>query len=362
MTGILTAADFALERADACLLDGRPEEAEAIYRQLLLEHPGHFALLLGVGRALEQQGRWVEAIAAYDEAIAANPGHALAFTRRAILAFRSAFGPPPAPLSPRPGALRVTMSTLGANGRFGNQLLQYGFLRMYAAEHGLAVEAPDWIGRDLFDFDDPLPQGPLPVVSERDEDLPASLNREVQQVHANTDLWGYCCYHTARLRRYRSLFRRLFKPGRRVAHLAVSAAERLRERGDTVVALHLRRGDFGYGNFWIAPCAWYAEWLDVIWERLSRPVLYVATDDLSAAAELRRFRPVTAADLPFAVPGAEFYIDFHILTEADALAISNSTFSFTAAMLNGRARSPMRPDRDRCGLVAFDPWDAPVLI
>lgn len=49
-------------------------------------------------------------------------------------------------------------------------------------------------------------------------------------------------------------------------------------------------------------------------------------------------------------------------TEADALATSNSTFSFTAAMLNERASAPVRPDREQRGLVAFNPWDAPVLL
>lgn len=354
--------DAELERADACLLEGRPAQAEAIYRGLLPHHPGNFAVLLGLGHALEQQGRWTEAAASYEAASAVNPGHAIAFTRRSIIAFRSAFGPPPAPVAPRPGVPRLTMSTLGANGRFGNQLLQYGFLRMYAAEHGLSVEAPDWIGRDLFDFDDPLPQGQLPTVSERDADLPASLNREVPQIYANADLWGYCCYHTSRLSRQRSIFRSLFKPGRRVARLAASVMESLRKKGDTIVAVHLRRGDFGTGRYWIAPCAWYADWLDAIWQGLRRPVLYVATDDLAVAAELARFQPVTSADLPVSAPGAEFYFDFHVLTEADALAISNSTFSFTAAMLNERASAPVRPDRDQRGLVAFNPWDAPVLL
>jgi hypothetical protein len=318
--------------------------------------------LIEQGFALEQQQRWAEAVAIYEQAIAANPGHALAFTRRALIVFRSAFGPPPGPAAPLPGRSRLTMSTLGANGRFGNQLLQYGFLRMYAAEHGLAIESPDWIGRDLFDFDDPLPQGPLPVVSERDVDLPASLNRKEPRVYADADLWGFCCYHTAQLQRYRDFFRGLFKPGRRVAGLASSAVESLRERGDTVVALHLRRGDFGSGRHWIAPCTWYAAWLDTLWEGLKHPVLYVATDDVAAAAELARFAPVTAADLPVAVRGAEFYVDFHVLTEADALAISNSTFSFTAAMLNARARVHMRPDPGRRELLAFDPWNAPVLL
>lgn len=362
MTAGPTPPDHDLARADACLRAGRAVEAEAHYRRLLSDHPENFQLLLRLGHALERQHRAEEAIAAYDRAIAVNPGHALPFTRRTVLAFRRAFGPPPAPAPPTPGARRLAMSTLGANGRFGNQLLQYGFLRMYAAAHGLALETPDWIGRDLFDLDDPLPPGPLPVVSEESVDLVASLNRETPAVHADADLWGYCCYPTGRLARHRDLFRRLFQPGRKVQSAARTALARLGERGATLVALHLRRGDFGSGRFWIAPSSWYGAWLDSLWPRLERPILYVASDDPAAAADFQRFQPLALGDLGAAVPGAEFYLDFHVLAEADALAISNSTFSFAAAMLNARARTFVRPDRGRGGLVSFDPWDAQVLI
>lgn len=362
MTAGPTPPEHDLARADACLRAGRAAEAEALYRRLLADHPGNFQLHVRLGHALERQGRVQEAIAAYDQAITVNPGHALAFTRRTVLAFRRAFGPPPAPRPPTPGARRLAMSTLGANGRFGNQLLQYGFLRMYAHQHGLALETPDWIGRDLFDLDDPLPPGPLPVVSEESADLVASLNRDIPAVYADVDLWGYCCYPTGRLARHRELFRRLFRPGRKVQSAARTALARLRTRGATLVALHLRRGDFGYGRFWIAPSSWYAAWLDTLWPRFERPVLYVASDDPAAAADFRRFRPLARGDLGVAVPGAEFYLDFYLLAEADAVAISNSTFSFAAAMLNARARAFVRPDRGQGGLVPFDPWDAPVLI
>jgi hypothetical protein len=356
-----SSALLALERADSSFLEGRIDEAEAAYRSLLAECPADFILLVRLGQVLEHQGRALEAVAAYEGAISANPGNAFAFTRRALLLFRRAFGPAPVPESTPTGAPRVTMSTLGLNGRFGNQLLQYGFLRMYGAEHGLSVEAPDWIGRDLFDLDDPLYTGNLPLVRESEVDLVASLNREDPQVWRNADLWGYCLYPTGGLRRYRDQFRGLFRPGRRVAPLMALAETRLRERGDTVVALHLRRGDFGQGRYWIAHSAWYAQWLDELWQRLDRPVLYVATDDAAVVAELERYRPVTAAELAVSIPGAEFYPDFHLLSTADALAISNSSFSFVAAMLNRRAGAFMRPDRDGRRLVAFDPWDSPVL-
>jgi hypothetical protein len=43
---------------------------------------------------------------------------------------------------------------------------------------------------------------------------------------------------------------------------------------------------------------------------------------------------------------------------ADLLAISNSTFSMAAAMLNEDARAFPRPEPDLRCLVPFDPWDA----
>src|SRR5712664_4092934 len=187
----LPSALAALERADTSFLEGRIDEAEAIYRTLLIQRPADFMLLVRLGQVLEHQGRGPEAVAAYDGASAANPGNAFAFTRRALLLFRRAFGAAPAPQPTPSGAPRVTMSTLGLNGRFGNQLLQYGFLRMYGAEHGLSVEAPDWIGRDLFDLNDPLYAGELPLVRETEVDLVASLNRRDPRVWRNADLWGY---------------------------------------------------------------------------------------------------------------------------------------------------------------------------
>ena len=38
---------------------------------------------------------------------------------------------------------RILMTCLGSNGRFGNQLLQYAFVRLYAAEHNLVAELPE---------------------------------------------------------------------------------------------------------------------------------------------------------------------------------------------------------------------------
>jgi len=52
-----------------------------------------------------------------------------------------------------------------------------------------------------------------------------------------------------------------------------------------------------------------------------------------------------------------------MMTQADVLGISNSTFSFSAAMLNERATMFLRPHWDfRTRFTSFDPWDAEPLL
>ena len=80
-----------------------------------------------------------------------------------------------------------------------------------------------------------------------------------------------------------------------------------------------------------------------------------------ASGRFCRFSPWSAARLGVDIPGADFLVDHHILRHANHLAISNSSFSFTAAMLNAHAGSFLRPDPTLQELVAFDPWASEVL-
>ena len=48
----------------------------------------------------------------------------------------------------------ILMSTLGSNGRFGNQIFQYAFLNIYAKKYDLDIKTPSWIGHDLFGHHD----------------------------------------------------------------------------------------------------------------------------------------------------------------------------------------------------------------
>jgi len=157
-------------------------------------------------------------------------------------------------------------------------------------------------------------------------------------------------------------FRALFTPGRKIRPLLDRAQGALDAAGKTIIAIHLRRADFGYGRFWIAPVEWYLAWLRTLWPKFDQPVLYIATDDEALVSQFAEFSPWDLRRIGGSIPGADFMIDHHILRHADHVAISNSTFSFTAAMLNGRAVTFMRPHPNRRELIDFDPWCADVLL
>lgn len=325
-----------------------------------------FPVLLDLGWAAESIGQIDDAEAAYAAAGRISPGDARPFTRAAVLKLRRTFGVPlPSPPEKRQDASAtptVSMTSLGYNGRFGNQLLQYAFARCYGRVHRLRVEVPEWIGRWLFDLDDPPPSRKLPEVREDGDRLVNSLSGLSPDVFADHDLWGYFCGNTKHFQPHRDFIRTLFTPGQHIRAPLNAALAEVRRRGRTLVAVHLRRGDFGTGRFWIAPEHWYLDWLHALWSSLDKPVLYVATDDANVIRHFATFAPLSFRDVPASVPGAEFLTDFHVLSQADHMAISNSTFSFVAAMLNAGGHMFARPDPKQKCLIPFDPWDSEVLL
>jgi len=348
-------------RAKQAFAAGALADAESLCRTVVGVRPHDARANVLLGDVLSAAGRIPEALAAYDRACQLNPGFALGFTRSSVIRFRQRFGAPPKPRVPPPGRDRVQMTTLGGNGRFGNQLLQYAFVKLYAQRHQLTLEVPDWIGRDLFDLDDPLPSMPLPVVDDGEADLFASLQGRAE-ILRNVNVRGYFAGNSRGWAGFEQDFRKLFTPGRHVRPLLKAALGRLRDGGRTLVAVHLRRGDFGHGRFWVAPPAWYLDWLRELWPTLARPILFVATDQPDLLAPFGGFDPVGSRELGCEIPGADYLLDHYLLSEADYLAVSNSSFSFTAAMLNVRARQFLRPHPDRRAMVAFEPWNAPVLL
>jgi glycosyltransferase involved in cell wall biosynthesis/tetratricopeptide (TPR) repeat protein len=363
-TALRLAPDNAAHRAEyaACRLD-QGDHAGALASALLSLSldPAHHDAFTTIAAVRESQGDIESALIAWDRAILCNNGYGTAFTRRALLLLSAQWGPPPRPTMAAGTRRRLAASRIGSNGRFGNQLLQYGVTRLFAETHGLTLEVPLWLGRHLYDLDDPLPGPALPRLSEAKADLMGAISAPGTDL-ADHDIDGYFCGDVSGLAPLAERFRRLFTPGRHLRAYAAAVEATLRSSGGTLVALHLRRGDFGWGPFWTAPEDWYLEWLRQVWPTLDRPVLYVATDDPGCLVPFAAFCPLTARNLPDPIPGAEFFGDFHALCMADWVAISNSTFSYVATMLNRAGKGFVRPDRSQQALVSYSPWASAVLI
>ena len=288
----------------------------------------------------------------------------------------------------------LTMSSLGRLGRFGNQVFQYAFLRICARESGARVECPPWIGQMLFGHADPPISRRLRPAIERGEfgeslfDLIPEFVPYVEKLaeldscrvgsealahgQQNVDLWGFFQLPTYLFAPHKEFFRSLFQPVPELSTPLCRALETLRAQGNTIVGIHIRRGDFitepRTGFALVFPAKWYREWLESIWRELDRPLLFVCSDDLDRVLpEFESFSPMSWRDLELNLPAEmgelSFYTDFFLLSNCDIVCISNSTFSFAAAMLNTNGRTFVRPHWDlSTKFTRFDPWSSqPVL-
>jgi hypothetical protein len=256
------------------------------------------------------------------------------------------------------------MPTLGRNGRFANQLFQYLFLRICADQRGARLETPDWIGPQLYEISDPPPSTPGGAViadyAITDPDLYLNTDRWIGD---HVQFWGWFQYHTRHYRPHRGFIRRILtlRPG--LKPLLDEAVAQLRAAGRPVVAVHLRRGDYGQAQFFRAPARWYSEWIRSLAPGLPDPIVYLCSEKPAELAGRFPGMQVLHAGLFPRLPAAlAFVLDFHVMQQADALAIANSSYSFAAAMLNERADHFARPTLEGRRLEPFDPWDSPVLL
>ena len=206
--------------------------------------------------------------------------HGWFFTIRSLAMLRATLGGQglrlrrPAP-DGRPLA-RITSSSLASRGRFAHNVLEYILLRLYADTHGLVLETPDWVGGTFFTLDDPPQSRPLPpllfgrtllnrLVAGGTATLPAPpapvLNRDILSPLFLFDHKEH----------YRERVQSWLRPRPVWGPWLDPPVDRLRAEGATVVALHLRRGDFVPLGYPITDTAWYVEWLRALWPQLERP-------------------------------------------------------------------------------------------
>ncbi|MBK3733269.1 tetratricopeptide repeat protein [Azospirillum brasilense] len=253
---------------------------------------------------------------------------------------------------------RVTSSSLATRGRFAHTVLEYILVRLYAEKHGFVLETPDWVGGAFFELNDPPQSGPLPPLLFARRTLNDLVSGATERAPiADRDILSPLFLFEHK-RDYRQRVQSWLRPRRVWDPQLAPAVERLRAAGNTVVALHIRRGDFVTSNYPITETAWYVDWLRDWWPRLDRPVLYLASDDVPAVRHaFAEFHPLTRADVVEEWVGLDFLQDFHVLMNADVVGTSAASgFSVLAARLNTRARLFVEPDVAARRIRPFEPW------
>jgi hypothetical protein len=275
------------------------------------------------------------------------------------------------------------MRELGRWGRWGNQLFQVAFLRVYAKMHNLQVQIPPWTGKHVFGLDDPPVTVQLPTKSERRRGGPLSEQLPpIGDEFVNCNWQGYGQIHTSWYRPHAGMLRQLFQPVEKVTARFEPAINQLKSRGKTIIGIHLRLGDSGRLIFYITPVKWYLEWLNQHWDNYDSPILFIATEDRSLVKQFSKYQPCVVEDLGINLSNKpmadttylnydrshpspmtmDFLPDYFLLSQCHILLIPESTFSFTAAMFSDHLRECWRSRLSIQKFERIDPWNSMPLV
>jgi hypothetical protein len=270
-----------------------------------------------------------------------------------------------------------------SNQRFGNQIYQYFFLKIVEQKLAVNISAGDWIGTEFFRGVDTVKHEnslPTPVDLEKEIDRNNGPEKQLLIIEkaifsgANCiNIKGSFQYHTGAVAEYKALFFNTFQ-------IRDEQKERLdillRETGlinKYIIGMHVRRGDYrqlqrrGSPFFWIPSLSCYVDALNsMMFSAPKNAVVYLASDEApEVRAELADagVPSITSAELASNLDETLcLMLDFYVLTIANALIISNSSFSMSAAMLNTVSKVNLRPGGLTENMVPFDPWNSHVLL
>ena len=323
----------------------------------------NFKKILSTAAELECDSKFDSALKLYELAMSINPGHSTAFTRSSIIRFKLAFGNKKIKSKKNRGESFCLLSRLGSNGRFGNQLLQYGIANIISEIHELNLITNEWIGDYIFGTGNSVKNyDKNNIFLVREDEALKLINKESKITHQAIEIDGYFCGNPAIWSDYAHIFRKVLTPEANVNYWAKKILSSIKNNNKKLIAIHIRNGDFGYGRYWIAPCAWYKAWLKEIWGTLENPVLYISTDNPNIINEFSDYSPSSCLDFRDCPKGFEFYLDHWILRNSDFIVTSNSTFSGTAALLNHECNNFYRPDNSIHKIRPYLPWIEPVTL
>jgi hypothetical protein len=257
----------------------------------------------------------------------------------------------------------VSMSTLGSNGRFGNQLFQWAFLKLYGLRSNCRVQTGYWVGNDLYNA--------------RAEPAYPKLRRQVflefngiertlwymSEPPINLDFHGFFQEISPKWRRHKKLFQLLFKPHAELTEPIEGWLAAHIPAGSTTVGIHIRRGDYlVYDHqkapwFRPIPVEWYRDLLQRLWPTLERPALIFASDEPGLVQQFQDFNPVVLPARELVDKAISFFPDFHALCRCDVLTVINSSFSHMAGLLGADGQRRFIPNMDAGAFEPYEPWN-----
>lgn len=346
---------------DALRLDGRWDEAGHAYRQATALDPVHAEAIGGLGLVHQKHGA-VEKARLLLERSQRLKSH-ISSTSSALSCLRLRQSAPAGTRfhrrSPAGGRGVLSVSSLNSYGRLAHTLYDYISARLYAEKYGLELETPEWTGALFFDLDDRLMDKPQRSILNDHagfrERFRAGLLGDAAEPLRDVDVFlGWPVVELTEIAAHRATVQRWMTPRAIWTPWLRPAVDRLDAAGETIIAAHIRRTDRSLEGG--VDFAAYRAWLGEMWDTQRRPVLLVATDDPSVLPEFAPFAPHTLHSLGEPWRGLEHLQDFHLLMNADVVALSYGGFARMAAAFGTRARLVVEPDRAAGGFRPVPLW------
>lgn len=339
---------------------GRTGPAEAAFRRALCLEPAYPEPMAALGE-IHRTRHPETAFPLFKRALMLKFNYSPAYIGYSSLCFERSRPPGTAPFARRERRTDrplLTMASLGNYGRFTQTVNEYVAVRLYAEKYGQEFATPDWLGHSFFTLDDPLLEPTVQAEAAEwltlRETFAAGFTGTVDTPFRDRDLFLGGSPVNPMVRSAQDRIRSWLTPRPCWAGFLDPAIGPMRARGRTLVAIHIRQTDWWDRKY--TPLALYRTWLEQTWSGLDDPVLFVSTDEPSVIGAFAPWNPMTSADIPVRWEGLEYLQDFHVLTQADVLAISTGGFAATAAALNRNARLFLKPSADESTLEAYDPW------
>lgn len=248
---------------------------------------------------------------------------------------------------------RVSLSAM--KGRFGNNLFQYTFYKIYKEKYKLHGEVRDWLGKKIFGLQDSPISLALPLRFEF-EGPPylSDVFTSYSPPAVNVDISGYFQFHTSTFKPYKDLIQKTFVPITGIKSVMDSVLTEVRNGCENLIVIHLRFTDASEQGR-ESDVELFKKTLEQKWKQYPNPKLFICTDDPGKLGDtFVDYDPTFIWDPKVLPKDTAFFLDFYMITQADVALVGASTFSLFATMLNQRAKEFYRVHKGE--ILAFDPW------